>query len=463
MATGEVAGPITGGTRGRPFGAPTTDLARAGYREAEFVLAGRAQRYAPRGRQDLGPDGRWDVDPVESTPFRTRFVVYRPVDPSAFSGTVLVCWNNVTAGFDGYGLTAEMIRGGHVLVAATVQRVGVHGMGQHPLGLAQWDPERYGSLSISSDDYSFDIFTQVARAVGPERVDAPVDPLDGLDVRHLVGMGASQSAGRLATYINAIQPLERVFEAFMPTLYFGAGALLEVGDYVFGLEPPPDTTARPRLPGLATVIRDDIDARVFIVNSEVEASACVGVRQADTDTFRYWEVAGTAHISAQAMSARGIGMTRDLGAGLPLDLALLNAVPLDPVVDTALNHLQAWVDEGTPPPSQPLIEFAGDPPAVVRDEHGIARGGIRLPQVDVPLARNSAIPSEGPLGFLGGSSVPFAPSRIGALYEDEGSYLAQFEQSAWAAVRAGVLLAHHVEPLVAEARATYARLVSATT
>ena len=52
-----------------------------------------------------------------------------------------------------------------------------------------------------------------ARAERPDRVDA-LDAevvtevaLGGLDVRHLLGVGGSQSAGRLATYINAVDPL----------------------------------------------------------------------------------------------------------------------------------------------------------------------------------------------------------------------------------------------------------------
>jgi hypothetical protein len=57
-----------------------------------------------------------------------------------------------------------------------------------------------------------------------------------------------------------------------------------------------------------------------------------------------------------------------------------------PVNDAALHHMQGWLSGGPPPPAQPRIEFAGDPPEIVRDEHGIARGGIWLPQVEVRIA-----------------------------------------------------------------------------
>ena len=47
-------------------------------------------------------------------------------------------------------------------MGVTAQRVGVHGVGEYPMGLVTWDPDRYASLSIPSDDYSYDIFTQAA-------------------------------------------------------------------------------------------------------------------------------------------------------------------------------------------------------------------------------------------------------------------------------------------------------------
>ena len=95
-----VTGPITGGTHGWPFGSPSDDPAAAGYVEEEFVLSGEAERYGPRPGTELSTDGRWDVEPVARSPFATRIVVYRPADPSAFNGTVLVSWNNVSMGHD---------------------------------------------------------------------------------------------------------------------------------------------------------------------------------------------------------------------------------------------------------------------------------------------------------------------------------------------------------------------------
>jgi hypothetical protein len=128
---------------------------------------------------------------------------------------------------------------------------------------------------------------------------------------------------------------------------------------------------------------------------------------------------------------------------------------MTPLYDAGLHHLDEWIRSGTAPPEMPRIEFAGDPPEIVRDEHGIARGGIRLPQVEAPIARNSAIPAADDIfSLLYGSSVPFPAATIDALYGDASTFLARFEEAARSAEKAGVLLPRDVQPLLDEARAS---------
>ena len=75
--------------------------------------------------------------------------------------------------------------------------------------------------------------------------------------------------------------------------------------------------------------------------------------------------------------------------------------------DAAFYHMHRGLADNTLPPIQPKLNFTNDG-EVIRDEHGIALAGIRLPQVDAPLATNSAIPKvEGIFAFLDGSSGPF--------------------------------------------------------
>jgi len=109
-----VTGPVTGGSHGWAFGRPSTDLGRYGYREDEFFIEGIASRFAPSLGAELGWDGRWQVHPVETAPYKTRLLVIRPEDRAAFNGTVVMCWNNVSAGYDGFrgGASLEILEGG---------------------------------------------------------------------------------------------------------------------------------------------------------------------------------------------------------------------------------------------------------------------------------------------------------------------------------------------------------------
>jgi hypothetical protein len=179
------------------------------------------------------------------------------------------------------------------------------------------------------------------------------------------------------------------------------------------------------------------------------------VRQPDTDLFRYWESAGTCHVSEQGQRARSPKYERDFGAPMQVTPGI-NRVPMVPLFDAAIHAMHGWVSTGKPPRSQPLVKFAGEPPAVVRDEHGIAKGGIRLPQVEVPLATNSAIPLANDVySILGGSSVPFSPEKVAKLYRNRGEYLEEFAIAARAAQSAGVLLPRDVAALGEEAVVAY--------
>jgi hypothetical protein len=85
---------------------------------------------------------------------------------------------------------------------------------------------------------------------------------------------------------------------------------------------------------------------------------------------------------------------------------------------------------------------AGETPTIVRDEFGNARGGIRLPQLDVPTATLSGESGGGP-GFcsLFGFTAPFDAGRLASLYPTQREYVAKFGQATDRAVRQGFILA----------------------
>ena len=151
-------------------------------------------------------------------------------------------------------------------------------------------------------------------------------------------------------------------------------------------------------------------------------------------------------------------MERDFGFVIPLDdpsMQSINQVSVAPVVDAALHHLQAWLTDDIPPPVQPRIDFAGEPAQIVRDDNGIACGGLRLPQVAVPLAHNSALQQSPTFARPPGFHEDFPIEKAHALYEDRADYLARDAAATQAAVTSGVVLPRDLEPLLAEAEDAY--------
>lgn len=442
-----VSGPVTGGKHGWPFAAAIEDLEAIGYAEEEFFLSGFAPRYRATG--PLGEDGRWPVEVAGHDAFRTRVLVQRPRDAAHFNGTVIVSWNNVTAGFELLADFSSAFSEGFAFACVSAQSVGIDGAGDRPLGLRAWDPERYGELSHPGDMYSYGIFTEAARAVGPARARGAGDPLGDLPVERLLALGASQSAARLCTYLNAVQPVEGVFDGFLLLVHFGSGTALEEDDVFDATSPNPPPIFRTR-----TRLRDDLGIPVMVVNSETETMAYFGSRQADTDTFRFWEVAGASHGPRPQVERRAIKLARDGLATPPRSSGPPSEIAYAPVAGAAMAHLQRQMTGGPPPPRQTPIEMTDGPPVIVRDEHANARGGIRLPQIEVPIGHNTGVSPVPGLGGLGGHSEPFDAVTLAALYTDRADYLGRFAEAARAAVEAGVISRADADALVAEAAAT---------
>jgi hypothetical protein len=434
MAT-NVIGPVTGGQHNRPFGAATVDLAKLGYVEEEYFVEGVATRYRSIG--ELAQDGHWSIEPNEEVPFRTRALVRRPTDAERFNGTVVVEWNNVSMGCEIFeqGDSAAIFDLGFAYVGVSAQHVGVHGFPTNSQGLVAWDPERYDTLHIDDDTLSYSVFSEVAKVFGPARPVSPVDPLGGLAVQKLLAVGGSQSAGRLVSYINAVQPIEQVFDGFIAFTWFGSGSSIDDGRLM-----DPSLGAEGRPPVHPTQIRDDLSVPVMVVNSECETLSCYPIRRPDTDRYCYWEVAGAPHGPRLHMERIVPKLSRDgVADAAAFDLPAMVPVPWAPVFDAALVHVDRWIHGGPPPPSQDPIVVEGQPPRIVRDEDGNAVGGVRVPEMEAPASQNVGAMEEPGSAALMGRWATLSPDRLRTLYPEEGSYLAAYRKAADAAVAAGVL------------------------
>jgi hypothetical protein len=216
---------------------------------------------------------------------------------------------------------------------------------------------------------------------------------------------------------------------------------------------PPEELAK--LMRFTTKIRDDIRVPVMLVNSESETMGCFPCRQPDTGKFRFWEVAGSSH-GPQGMSDLMEQKTRRDGVFTnPFEGARPSVVMWSPAADAAIAHVKRWIEGGAPPPSQPQIAVSGDPPAIERDQHGIARGGIRLPEVEVPISSNSGYNGAAGLEALTGSTEPFSREKIKALYPNHQDYVAKVTAAAKSAREAGVILLQAERDYVERAKAAH--------
>jgi hypothetical protein len=423
-----------------------------GYVDHEYVAAGTATAYGvAAGTAALTDDGQWSFVPSTTAAYRTRVVVRRPADAADASGTVIVEWLNVSGGLDAnpdyVSLQEEIVRQHHIWVGVSAQLIGVEGgpvivaaPGGEAFagkGLKGIDPARYGSLAHPGDGYSFDIFTQVARAVlqgGPL--------LGGAEPRYVLAVGESQSAIALTTYYNGVQPLTLVFDGFLIHSR-GAASLPLVGPGEYA------DIASALAGGVLPVLRDDLDAPVMDIQTESDVAGLLNsgaVRQPDTDRFRLWEVAGTAHADAHLVGF----VANMLDCGAPI-----NNGPMHLVAKAAFRGLDTWVRTGKLPPVAPRLELTSAAmPEVQRDSDGIAIGGLRTPPIDVPVDVLSAVPGPNPqvICLLLGSTQPLPEARLAELYPSRDAYVQQYDAATDQVIESGFILDPDRDALLAFAQ-----------
>ena len=414
----EVEGPVEGGRP--PYGAPPADvLAAHGYVCAEYLLSGEAAAYRHPDDAPPSPDGRWTAEPVATGAYRTRVLVVRPADAAAFTGTVFLEWQNVSAGAEQPAPTEGEVYRGHAWVGVSAQVAGIYGSpsrlarAARRAPLLDADPERYSGLVHPGEPACFDIFSAAATAVGPRRATA-VDPMGGLAVERVVAVGGSQSAMRLCAYADAVHPRRPVVDAFLLSVWEGRAPRLDA-----------DTDPMYR----RTTVREDLGVPVLVLNSEFEVTATADLALQDTPLRRVWEVTGTPHGVLRRVPAPADG-----GWGP-------NPVSWRPVYEAALRAVHRWLVDGEPPVVQPRITLAGRPNVrIVRGEDGNAWGGIRLPEVAVPVAEHR--------GRKGGTGSPpvhggrraYPDALVAQLYRSRAEYVELWERAVGDLVAAGVVL-----------------------
>ena len=205
----------------------------------------------------------------------------------------------------------------------------------------------------------------------------------------------------LTTYVNAVDPLARVYDGFLVHSRFGPAAPLGDGSIFDELQ---SSTTQ------AVKFRPDLRVPLLTIITETDLFGAarhgyyLHARQPDNELLRVWEIPGAAHADNYTIQVApidsGSAPIEDLVAAYAPDQQpdgsgtrplhqLRAAAPLRGAgrdrraervgTDRAQHH--RWpTDRGAAKPIRP---------GRFSTRNGLARGGVRTPWVDVPIARTS--------------------------------------------------------------------------
>ncbi|MEQ1581857.1 MAG: alpha/beta hydrolase domain-containing protein, partial [Steroidobacteraceae bacterium] len=263
-------------------------------------------------------------------------------------------------------------------------------------------------------------------------------PLAGLPVRKVLLWGTSATSAILVNYLPAHKiyktpDMKNIFDGFMPT---SNGATIKPVDV-----PMIQVPTQHEYGNIATAEQD----------SDKPGSP-----------FRVYEVAGLAHLDARNNGAR----FNQSHCANPL-----TKFPNEAYMAVALSHLVQWVDKGTLPPKadRVLADFnvTNDGSLMLLDENGNARGGIRNPYVDVPVAKYTAVntPTQAGLSSKAGAmgpallctlsvwETPIPAAKLKQLYGSKDAYVKKFEARLNELEKAGWSLPVYHDLILADAKA----------
>ncbi len=406
-------------------------LASHGYVEQEWLIGGRADA--------LDPDG---VCLAPAVPYQTRFVVRRPSDPSRVSGAVFLdalhMIKEMPASWD---CRDWLMANGHVWVGVSIHNSSFgarYGFVGGVDALQEQDRSRYGGLHLPSFEQpppmrshpgpsgtdSFGLKWSMAMA-HPQGHGIVADvamvlrtrpELAELGARHLYACGVSQTANFWRLHLDGGWHDRRRLESGAPL--FDA--------YVLLVSPAP--------------AHHPTDAVLVNLLSEAEVvGTLVTPTTAPPDSehprVRGVELPGAPHTIGHAEVGDATGGHDH------------TAEPYVLVVNAALAGVDRWVRHGFPMPHVPRI--ARDPAAVdgvVRDEHGNAVGGVRVPWLEAPRAQYLPRCACGPTL---GEVIAFDAAQLAQLYLDDADHEARWARAVARLVEDRLLLPEDVEVMIA--------------
>ncbi len=356
-----------------------------GYEEHEFFLTGTASTY------DYNKEKKKLSIDVTDIDYTTRAMVRYPQNAADFNGTVVIDLMNITAGYENEDLWRRsykyLMEEGYGYIGLTYNNTGIQ-------SLKKFDAERYADLQWYDGAYknamAFDVISQLGTLL---RTPDGEDMLGGYSIDNVVLTAQSSSAYYLNGYLHA-------FDSYLATANNGKplfdGYINIVGSALGIAIDNPDNYQNAFMGAFPQTA-----APMVAVMSEFEASAAgpFGYPEtADKENFWLYEVAGAPHSDPMSPILPNFAeLTKANTKGAPVtdkDYAkgeYESELQLDQVVTGALDNLVKRIKDNTfkmPSAEKIRIEVGK------KDAYGNTKGGIRMPQIEAPLATFKASASK---------------------------------------------------------------------
>ena len=445
-------------------------LAEHGYVEEEYYVSGNANVY------EVLPASDYQVRTLRSGPYTTRIIVRRPANMRQWSGRVAVEIINMSAGYD---WTANWAALWESIIDRKDIYVGITSKPNVLPGMVRFDAARYGRLSFANplppgeqtcgrlpqesgydpnlsrlyeNGLAYDIFSQVGALL---KSSSPGNPL-GSPARRAYLVGESQSGGYINVYYKWIHQLARLPDG--KPVY--DGFLIED----FGTGPSPSAA----LHQCAAPLAADDPQRVLnhhaeplvVVNSQVFYPRVGRPPNSDTpgNRFMLWMTAGASHGWTQQYDYSDAAREDLQKAGFVVgggDFSHFSCDQRQPEIQlymferTLYAYLDRWVSSGKAPPTapDPVIENG----QYVLDADGNMLGGLRMPEMDVPIATYRGVLT--PSADCTSAVQPFSSKQLQQRYPTHRAYTLAFRRAADILVRKGFLLSADARKLIARAKA----------
>ena len=457
-----IEGPITVTEQSYPFCSMAhtrepLDLKKYGYVEEEYFLSGNVNLYQEDG------DSMYVKE--KNLPYKNRIMIRKPENKENFSGRVFIDIYNASNGYDIEDVWRRsyqyFLENGHIYIGITSKPINVW-------SLKNYDYERYKSLDWSAvknipqptivkesmsipgteEGLFWDMLSQLAVLIRKEKADF----LKDYTVDYLYLTGQSQSGIYLNTYIYYFNDFlknkdeEPLFDGYLNVV--GAGvmrALNQQEDEKEMFAVRTSKISKMDVPFINISSQGDLELFEAMSPNTVPLNA----DNLSDNKIRHYEVASSPHTDpASVMIPANSEISKTKNPPKILDSEYnytVNDLKLDYYVNSALEFLHEWAANDIKPPAGKLIEkdAAGN---VLMDEHGNAKGGLRSPYVDVPIAtyyanakadKDEVNPT---VGNVNGSMKLFSKDKFLKLYGTKENYLEQFNHAVENQIKEGFIL-----------------------